>query len=135
MVILLNINNQLFCIYIILHLDYKNIDAHNTKLKDSSFDYVIAAQVLHHIPYPIKFFKEMHRILKKGGVIAFEVGEVKKGTIKLEEELIPVIDRVGFNIKKILINKQNFTKTANIWGVNNNSKGTNTNRILLITKE
>jgi len=80
-------------------------------------------------------FIELYRILKKGGVIAFEVGEVKKGTIKLEEELIPVIDRVGFNIKKILINKQNFTKTANIWGVNNNSKGTNTNRILLITKE
>ena len=43
--------------------------------------------------------------------------------------VLPVI------IEKILINKQNFSKTANIWGINNNSKGTNTNRILLIKKE
>ena len=49
------------------HLDYKNIDAHNTKFQDNSFDYIIAAHVLHHIPYPLKFFKEMHRILKKDG--------------------------------------------------------------------
>ena len=47
--------------------DYKNIDALDTKFQDSSFNYVIAAHVLHHIPYPLKFFKEMHRILKKDG--------------------------------------------------------------------
>ena len=49
------------------HLDYKNIDALNTKFNDNSFDYVIASHVLHHVPYPIKFLKEMHRILKKDG--------------------------------------------------------------------
>ena len=49
------------------HLDYKNIDALNTKFNNNSFNYIIAAHVLHHIPYPIKFFKEMHRILKTNG--------------------------------------------------------------------
>ena len=49
------------------HLDYKNVDAHNTNFHNNTFDYVIAAHVLHHVPYPIKFFKEMHRILKKDG--------------------------------------------------------------------
>ena len=49
------------------HLDYKNIDAHSTKFKDSSFDYVIASHMVHHIAYPIKFFREMYRILKKDG--------------------------------------------------------------------
>jgi len=34
----------------------------------------------------------------------------------------------------ILINDQKFTKTANCWGVDNNSKGTNTNRIVLFSK-
>jgi len=34
----------------------------------------------------------------------------------------------------ILINDQKFTKTANCWGVNNNNKGTNTNRIVLFRK-
>ena len=31
-------------------------------------------------------------------------------------------------------NAQKFTKTANIWGVSNNSLGTNTNRIVLFRK-
>ena len=49
------------------HLDYKNIDAQNTNLKENFYDFVIASNMIHHIPYPIKFFKEMHRILKKDG--------------------------------------------------------------------
>ena len=55
------------------HLDFKNIDAQNTGFKNESFDYVIASNMIHHIPYPIKFFKEMNRILKKDGkLIIFE---------------------------------------------------------------
>ena len=34
----------------------------------------------------------------------------------------------------VLINDQKFTKTANCWGVDNNFKGTNTNRIVLFRK-
>ena len=33
-----------------------------------------------------------------------------------------------------MVNDQNFTKTANCWGVANNRKGTNTNRIVLMRK-
>ncbi len=55
------------------HLDLKNIDAQSTGFEDESFDYVIASNMIHHIPFPIKFFKEMDRILKKGGkLIIFE---------------------------------------------------------------
>ena len=55
------------------HLDFKNIDAQNTGFKNESFDYVIASNMIHHIPYPMKFFREMNRILKKGGkLIIFE---------------------------------------------------------------
>ena len=39
------------------HLDFKNIDAQNTGFKSESFDFVIASNMIHHIPYPIKFFK------------------------------------------------------------------------------
>ena len=49
------------------HLDYKNVDAQDTKFKENSYDFIIASNVLHHIPYPIMFFKEIHRILKKDG--------------------------------------------------------------------
>ena len=55
------------------HLDFKNIDAQSTSFESESFDYVIASNMIHHIPFPIKFFKEMNRIIKKGGkLIIFE---------------------------------------------------------------
>lgn len=79
-------------------------------------------------------FRELHRVLKPGGHIAFEVGEVRGGTIRLEEAVIPCGMAAGLNPLLILINDQEFTKTANCWGVNNNSKGTNTNRIVVFQK-
>ena len=55
------------------HLDFKGVDAQSTQFENESFDYVIASNMIHHIPFPIKFFKEMNRILKKNGkLIIFE---------------------------------------------------------------
>jgi len=34
----------------------------------------------------------------------------------------------------VLVNQQRFTKTANIWGIRNNERGTNTNRVALFRK-
>ena len=79
-------------------------------------------------------FAELYRITKNGGFVAFEVGEVRKGKIKLDEHIIPLGIDAGFQPLGILINLQSFTKTANIWGISNNSAGTNTNRIVLFRK-
>jgi len=79
-------------------------------------------------------FRELHRLLKPGGHIAFEVGEVHSGKTKLEEHVLPCGIAVGLEPVLVLINDQQFTKTANCWGVNNNAKGTNTNRIVLFRK-
>ncbi|MBL7996906.1 site-specific DNA-methyltransferase [bacterium] len=79
-------------------------------------------------------FKELFRITRKDGWIAFEVGEVKNGKIKLEKYVVPLGAKAGFECKGIVINQQQFTKTSNIWGIKNNSKGTNSNRIVLFTK-
>ncbi len=80
-------------------------------------------------------FQELYRITKKEGWVAFEVGEVRNGKIRLDEHVIPIGLAAGFNCIGTLINEQRFTKTANIWGIKNNDKGTNTNRIVLFTKE
>ena len=76
-------------------------------------------------------FHELHRILKPGGHVAFEVGEVHAGKTKLEEAVLPCGVAAGLEPVLVLINDQQFTKTANCWGVDNMAKGTNTNRIVL----
>ena len=55
------------------HLDYQNIDAEKTGLEKSKYDFVIASNMMHHVPHPIIFLEEMYRILKPGGkLIIFE---------------------------------------------------------------
>ncbi len=81
-----------------------------------------------------KVFHELHRILKPGGHVAFEVGEVHSGKTKLEEAVLPCGVTEGLEPLLVLINDQHFTKTANCWGVDNMTKGTNTNRIVLFRK-
>ena len=81
-----------------------------------------------------KVFIELYRITKKDGYVAFEVGEVRKGKVRLDEHVVPLGIKVGFECLGAVINLQNFTKTANIWGISNNSFGTNTNRIVLFRK-
>jgi len=80
-------------------------------------------------------FRELRRVLRPGGRVAFEVGEVRRGEIKLEETVVRCGLDAGLRPELILINDQKFTKTANCWGVDNNAKGTNTNRIVLFRKE
>ncbi len=80
-------------------------------------------------------FSELFRVTSPGGHVAFEVGEVRKGTIRLDEEVVPLGIRAGFECIGIVVNRQNFTKTSNIWGIGNNDRGTNTNRIVVFKKE
>ena len=59
---------------------------------------------------------------------------MRGGTIKLEEVVLPCGVAAGLEPRLVLINDQKFTKTANCWGVDNNFKGTNTNRIVVFRK-
>jgi len=79
-------------------------------------------------------FKELYRVVKPGGHVAFEVGEVRKGKLRLEEFVEAIGSDAGFRCERILVNSQSFTKTSNIWGVSNNDKGTNSNRVALFIK-
>jgi len=79
-------------------------------------------------------FRELRRVLRPGGRVAFEVGEVRQGEIKLEKTVLGCGLEAGLRPELILINDQKFTKTANCWGVDNNAKGTNSNRIALFEK-
>ena len=78
--------------------------------------------------------RELYRITSPDGVVAFEVGEIRKRNLKLDEVVVPLGIGAGFTCAGILVNQQDFTKTSNIWGIQNNRAGTNTNRIVVLQK-
>lgn len=80
-------------------------------------------------------FVELRRVLKPGGLVAFEVGEIRNGVLFLENEVVKAGVAASLVPECIMINSQNFTKTANCWGVSNNKKGTNSNRIVIFKRE
>ena len=85
------------------HLDFKNVNAQNTGFENESFDYVIASNMIHHIPYPMKFFREMSRILKKNGkLIIFESH-----------------CSVMFQIATTIMKHEGFDFTLNVWDEEN----------------
>jgi hypothetical protein len=81
-----------------------------------------------------RVFRELRRVLKRGGYVAFEVGEVRRGKLKMEELVIPAAKAAKLKPILVLINTQEFTKTSNCWGVTNQIAGTNTNRVILLQK-
>jgi hypothetical protein len=79
-------------------------------------------------------FKEFARIVRPGGKIAFEVGEVRGGKVALEHTVLAAAKGLPLVPLAVMINSQAFTKTAQCWGVDNNAKGTNSNRIAVFER-
>jgi hypothetical protein len=77
---------------------------------------------------------ELARIVRPGGHVAFEVGEVRGGTVRLENLVWEAAGTLPFERLFVMINRQSFTKTAHCWGVRNNASGTNTNRIVVLRR-
>jgi len=74
---------------------------------------------------------ELARVVRPGGHVAFEVGEVRGGSLPLEILVLQAFQGLAFEVECVLLNVQDFSKTANCWGVGNNALGVNSNRIVL----
>jgi len=59
---------------------------------------------------------EQARVLRPGGHVAFEVGEVRRGKVLLERLVWAAAEGLPFERLAVLVNEQEFTKTANCWG-------------------
>jgi hypothetical protein len=77
---------------------------------------------------------EFARIVRPGGIVAFEVGEVRGGRVLLERHVVAALEGLPFRVLGVMVNAQSFTKTAMCWGVANNRGGTNSNRIVLAVR-
>lgn len=78
---------------------------------------------------------EQSRLLRSGGHVCFEVGEVRGGTVRLEETVLAAAEGTGLSPVCVVINSQEFTKTSHLWGVENSSRGTNTHRIVVLRRD
>ena len=81
------------------HLDLKEIDAQDTKLESNKYEFVIASNMLHHVPYPIKFLNEMFRILKPGGKLIIQEAHCS----------------IVFQLVTIIMRHEGFDFTKNVW--------------------
>ncbi len=77
---------------------------------------------------------ELARLVRPGGHVAFEVGEVRGGRILLERQVWQAAAGLPFERLGVLVNRQLFTKTSNCWGVSNFTRGTNSNRVVLLRR-
>ena len=73
-------------------------------------------------------------IARPGGVFAFEVGEIRRGSLLLDRVVAEVAQETAWEPVCVVINEQTFTKTSNMWGVDNNKRGTNSNRIVVMQR-
>lgn len=81
-----------------------------------------------------RVLQESARVLRDGGYVAFEVGEVRGGKLLLEKLVWSAAEGLPFERICVMVNEQSFTKTSNCWGVSNNLKGTNSNRIVILRR-
>lgn len=88
--------------------DFIKINVHDTKLKDSSYDYCVAHASIHHSSQPHRAIIEMYRVARKGVLIIesndslfmkiavklkfaeeYEISAVKNGSTGVDETFIP----------------------------------------------
>ncbi|CAA7183531.1 hypothetical protein [Lentimonas sp. CC4] len=80
----------------------------------------------------VRVFAELQRVLVPSGYVAFEVGYIRGGKVMMETLVVGVAEASGHKPELLMVNQQEFTKTANCWGVSNKTKRTNANRIILL---
>lgn len=113
-------DNWLRCWFAGIDVDAVNIAMHRT---EASWTTMVRDTLI-----------EQARVVRPGGHIAFEVGEVRNGKVLLERLVWQAAEGLPFERLGVMVNQQDFTKTSNCWGVSNNRSGTNTNRIVLLKR-
>jgi SAM-dependent methyltransferase len=118
-------------------LDVKNVNALNMPFMDSSKDFVVASNIIHHLAHPTDFLNEASRVLKPNGILIIQeiyTSIFMRLILKLMHhegynELINVFDKdlmcndpsdpwsANCSIPKLLFEKENFEKNFTGWKI------------------
>jgi ubiquinone/menaquinone biosynthesis C-methylase UbiE len=86
---------------------------YDTKIKSNSFDIAIQNGVFHHLDSPTKAYKELHRVLKKGGYAWFYTdggGGIRDIIADMSQKILKNIN-INFKINKIKSLNLSYSKT------------------------
>ncbi len=96
-------------------LDVKNVDALQTPFENESFDFVVSSNMIHHVPYPARFFTEMNRILKPGGLLLIQ--EINASLFT--RLVLRVMRHEGYSFKSNVFDPQEIvTDPKDLWSAN-----------------
>lgn len=80
----------------------------NAKFPDNHFDIITMWDVIEHIDKPREYLEEIHRILKKGGVIVISTGDIDSMNAKIKQdkwELLAPPWHLYYFSRKVLVSK------------------------------
>jgi ubiquinone/menaquinone biosynthesis C-methylase UbiE len=92
----------------IKNVEYKICDGNKLDFNDGSFDRVFMVTVIGEVEHKELYIKEIHRILKKGGLLSISelAGDPDKMSVKEVEELVMICN---FKLKNQYGNDKNYT--------------------------
>lgn len=74
------------------------------------------------------------RVLRSGGHLAMEVGEIRKGKIDLAAHVWRAAEGLPFQRLAVVVHDHAFTKVSHMTGITNGCLGTNSNRVVVLRR-
>jgi len=93
----------------------KQVDALNMPFQDSSLDFIISSNMIHHLARPVLFFEQCRRVLKSGGTLLIQ--EINASLIM--RVLLKLMKHEGYSFDVNVFNKNALCNDpADVWSAN-----------------
>jgi len=93
----------------------KNVDALNMPFEDSSLDYIVSSNMIHHLAKPYIFFDECSRVLKKDGKLIIQ--EINNSLMM--RAILKIMRHEGYSYDIDVFDKDNICNDPiDVWSAN-----------------
>lgn len=97
-------------------LDHKFINALNPPFSDNSYDFIISENLIHHLAFPLEFFRQSNRILKPGGLLIIQ----ETNASYMMRFLLRMMKHEGYNLHADVFDElRPQTDEKDLWSANN----------------